>query len=152
MRLVGEHLGHHARADLAERVRIGQVKAEDTERARREKTLTAVSSSRWAGAITRVSEDQYQLSLRALYDERASLRRAITTISKRLDVPCGERVGKVRGYPGQAERARKQRRTAALTARPARVEERIEQGRPAIVTAVTVPARRGRMFRVRAMC
>ncbi|MBT2400025.1 hypothetical protein J7E89_29710 [Streptomyces sp. ISL-100] len=133
MRLVGEHLGRHARADLAERVRIGQARAQDTERARRKKTLTAVSSSRWAGAITRVSQDQYQLSLRALYDERASLRRAITTISKRLDVPCGERVGKVRGYSGQGERAHKQRRMAALTARLARVEERIEQGRPAIV-------------------
>ncbi|MGG2459482.1 hypothetical protein ACO0M4_06600 [Streptomyces sp. RGM 3693] len=132
VRLAGEHLGHHARADLAERVAMGQVKAKDTQRARRKKALTAVSSSRWAGAITRASEDQYQLSLRALYDERTSLRRAITTINKRLAAPCGERAGKVRGYPDQAERWTKQRRIQVLTARIAEVEQRIEQGRPAI--------------------
>ncbi|MGW3726015.1 hypothetical protein [Streptomyces sp. NPDC000851] len=49
LRLVGEHLGRHQRADLAERVRIGQVAAKDTRRAERKKKLTVVSSSRWAG-------------------------------------------------------------------------------------------------------
>ncbi|MCF1598467.1 hypothetical protein [Streptomyces muensis] len=133
LREVGEHLGRHQRADLAERVRAGKVKAKDTRRAARKKALTAASSSRWAGAITRVSEDQYQLSLRCLYDTRASLRRAVRTVTRRLAAPCGQRNGKVRGYRDQAERFEKQRRLQVLKARLAAVEQRIEQGRPSIV-------------------
>ncbi|MFI6359480.1 hypothetical protein ACIBJF_44460 [Streptomyces sp. NPDC050743] len=89
--LVGEHLGRHQRADLAERVSVGRVKAKDNQRAARKKNLTAVSSSRWAGAMTRASQDQYQLSMRALFDERACLRRAIRTISRRLAAPAARR-------------------------------------------------------------
>ncbi|MFZ3497495.1 hypothetical protein ACODT5_30450 [Streptomyces sp. 5.8] len=92
-----------------------------------------MSSSRWAGAITRTSEDQYQLSLRCLFDQRTALRRAITKINRRLAVPCGRRVGGVRGYPSRAERAQKQSRLQVLTARLAEVERRIEAGHPAIV-------------------
>ncbi|MCX4692733.1 hypothetical protein [Streptomyces sp. NBC_01408] len=131
--LLGVHLGHHARVDLAERVRIGRVPVKDNRRAERKRALTKVSSSRWAGAITRASEDQFQLSLRSLFDERASLRRAIAKIGKRLAVPCGRRVGGVRGYPDQAEHAQKQYRLQVLTARLAGVEARIEAGHPAIV-------------------
>ena len=133
LRAVGDHLGHHARADLAERVRIGNVKANKTQRAERKRGLTKHSSSRWAGAITRVSEDQYKLSLRCLFDERTALRRALRKIGKRLAVPCGQRKGKVRGYPDRHERAQKQRRLQVLTARLTAVEQRIEEGRPAVV-------------------
>ncbi|RVX38339.1 hypothetical protein EDD27_0635 [Nonomuraea polychroma] len=129
---VGRHLGRHARADLAERIRIGDVKAPRNQRAERKRRLTALSSSRWAGAMTRTSEDQYQLSLRSLHDERAGLRRAIATISKRLTVACGKRQGRVRGYADQDERWQKQRRLQVLTARLARVEDHIDKGRPAI--------------------
>ncbi|MFI6736317.1 IS200/IS605 family accessory protein TnpB-related protein [Nonomuraea sp. NPDC050451] len=83
--------------------------------------------------MTRASEDQYQLSLRCLHDERASLRRAIAVIGKRLAVTCGQRKGRVRGYADQSERWQKQRRLQVLTARLARVEDRIKQGRPGIV-------------------
>ncbi|WP_405679898.1 hypothetical protein OG239_18130 [Streptomyces sp. NBC_00868] len=131
--LVGEYLGHHARADLAERVRIGKVAVKENRRAERKRALTKVSSSRWAGAITRASENQYQLSLRCLFDERAYLRRAIAKISKRLTASCGRRVGEVRGYSDQAERAQKQCRVRVLTTRLAEVERRIEAGHPAIV-------------------
>ncbi|MCX5606618.1 hypothetical protein OHB39_03240 [Streptomyces sp. NBC_00047] len=131
--LLGDHLGHHARADLAERVRIGKVPVKDNRRAERKRALTKVSSSRWAGAITRASEDQYRLSLRCLFDERALLRRAITEIGKRLAVPCGRRVGGVRGYQSRAERAQKQCRLQSLTARLTEVDRRIEGGHPAIV-------------------
>jgi hypothetical protein len=130
---VGEHLGRHARADLAGRVRIGKVPVKDNQRARRKRGLTKHSSSRWAGAITRASEDQYKLSMRCLFDERRSLRRAIAKITRRLAVPCGERKGTVRGYPDQAERFQKQRRLRTLTARLTDVEQRIEDGRPAVV-------------------
>ncbi|MCX5406382.1 hypothetical protein OHA37_21215 [Streptomyces sp. NBC_00335] len=130
--MVGEHLGRHARADLAERVRIGRVPVKANRRAERKRALTRVSSSRWAGAITRASEDQYQLSLRCLFDVRTSLRRAIAKIRKRLAVPCGQRVGGVSGYPSQAERAQKRRRLQVRTARLVEVERRIEAGHPAI--------------------
>ncbi|MER6999218.1 hypothetical protein [Streptomyces sp. NPDC000410] len=133
LRLVGEHLGRHQRTDLAMRVEIGRVKIKENRRAERKKKLTAVSSSRWAGAMTRASEDQYQLSLRCLSDERAGLRRAVRTIEKRLAVPCRQRNGRTRGYRDQAERWSKQRRLAVLKTRLAQVEERIESGRPSIV-------------------
>ncbi|MGW0394241.1 hypothetical protein ACWDYJ_25815 [Streptomyces sp. NPDC003042] len=133
LRVVGEHLGGHARADLAERVRTGRVPVKDNRRAERKRALTKVSSARWAGAITRASEDQYQLSLRCLFDERVFLRRAIAKIRQRLAVPCGQRVGGVRSYPSRAERAHKQNRLQRLTARLAEVEVRIEAGHPAIV-------------------
>ena len=131
--LAGEHLGRHQRADLAGRIRIGNIPARENRRAERKKKLTALSSSRWTGAMTRASDDQYQLSVRCLYQERASLRRAIGTIGKRLAVPCGQRHGRVRGYASQDERFCKQRRLQVLTGRLARVERRIETGRPAIV-------------------
>ncbi|MGW7361714.1 hypothetical protein ACWGI0_35125 [Streptomyces sp. NPDC054802] len=86
-----------------------------------------------AGSMTRASEDQYQLSLRCLYAEASSLRRAVRTICRRLAAPCGERKGKVRGYKDQAERFSKQRRMQTLQGRLARVEQRIAAGRPSIV-------------------
>ncbi|MFE1417030.1 hypothetical protein ACFW6F_40480 [Streptomyces sp. NPDC058746] len=133
LRLVGGHLGGHARADLAERVRIGRVPVRENRRAERKRVLTGVSSSRWAGAITRASEDQYQLSLRCLLEERTSLRRAVGKIRGRLAVPCGQRVGGVRGYSDRVERVQKQCRVQVLTARLAGVEARIGAGHPAIV-------------------
>ncbi|WP_212747280.1 hypothetical protein [Streptomyces montanus] len=131
--MVGQHLGRHQRADLAERVAIGPVPVKDNRRAERKKKLTTVSSSRWAGAMTRASEDQYQLSMRCLYNERAGLRRAIGNITRRLAVPCGQRTGRVRGYQGQGERFQKQRRLQALKARLAVVEQHIGEGRPSLV-------------------
>ncbi|MFB9593132.1 hypothetical protein ACFFUD_32055 [Streptomyces racemochromogenes] len=130
---VGDHLGRYARADLAHRLRIGSVSGKDTRRTERKRALTRVSSSRWAGSITRVSEDQYRLSSRRLADERPALLRAVAKIRSRLAVPCGRKVDGVRGYPSQAERAQKQRRLQVLTSRLAEAERRIGAGRPAIV-------------------
>ncbi|WDZ92307.1 transposase [Nocardiopsis sp. HUAS JQ3] len=130
---LGRHLGALARADLAERVRIGMVPARQNRRAERKKALTKASSSRWAGAITRTSEDQYQLALRALFDERAMLTRAVRILQHRLAVPCGQRENGVRGYANRTERWHKRKRLDMLTARLAEVEHRIEAGHPAIV-------------------
>ncbi|MFD5796237.1 hypothetical protein ACFWIO_22410 [Streptomyces diastatochromogenes] len=130
---VGEHLGHHQRTDLAVRVRIGNAAVKDTQRAGRKRQLTQVSSSRWAGAMTRASEDQYQLSMRCLSAERAGLRRRIRRVEQRLVVPCGRRNGKVRGYADQNERYQKQRHLQALKTRLEAVERRITDGHPAIV-------------------
>lgn len=58
LRLAGEHVGRLQRADLATRTRLGKVPATETRRTERKRALTVHSSSRWAGAITRASEDQ----------------------------------------------------------------------------------------------
>jgi hypothetical protein len=61
LRAVGRHLGSLAGRDLAARVREGRLDARGKAMSRRERkrALTAQSSSRWAGAITRTSEDQW---------------------------------------------------------------------------------------------
>ncbi|MCX5530625.1 hypothetical protein OG785_08645 [Streptomyces sp. NBC_00006] len=121
LRAVGEHLGKLVGADLAARVRLGDVPAADNRRAQRKKTLTALSSSRWAGTITCTSEDQYNLARRALSDTIGSLRRAIRAIESRLAIPAGtvQRQGQrvVRGYADQDERHSKQQRLQILQGR-----------------------------------
>ena len=61
LRAVGRHLGSLAGRDLAARVREGRLDAQGNAVSRRERkrALTAQSSSRWAGAITRTSKDQW---------------------------------------------------------------------------------------------
>ncbi|HYY79306.1 MAG TPA: hypothetical protein VFD04_09005 [Actinomycetes bacterium] len=103
LRVVGEHLGRLAGQDLAVRCRLGAV-AGDDQRTGRKRALTAASSSRWAGAITRTSSDQWQRAQRNLLDARDGLRRACRTIRSRLAVPVGGRHGRVRGYASRAER------------------------------------------------
>jgi hypothetical protein len=72
--VVGEYLGGLAGGDLARRCAVGP--GADG-RAERKRDLTAQSSSRWAGAITRTSNDQWRRGWRKLLDVRAGLRRAI---------------------------------------------------------------------------
>ena len=98
-------------------------------RAVRKRAVTGGSSSRWAGAITRTSEDAWQLADRNLKAERATLRCRIKTIEGRLAVPAGTGRNRRRGYATQAERFEKQRRVQALRARLAGVEARIDAGR-----------------------
>ncbi|MFG3292767.1 hypothetical protein ACGF3G_28675 [Streptomyces sp. NPDC048179] len=83
--------------------------------------------------MTRASEDQYQLSMRCLIDERAGLRRRIRKIEQRLAVACGHKHGRVRGYADQAEHWQKQRHLRKLQARLEAVEQQIERGRPSII-------------------
>src|SRR5215213_8156853 len=77
LRAVGEHLGRLARIDLAARCRLGL--AGDL-RADRKRALTSASSSRWAGAITRTSGDQWSCGWRNLLDALSDLRRAVRVI------------------------------------------------------------------------
>jgi hypothetical protein len=130
LRTVGDHLGSLASQDLAERCRL---RFGDPDWARRKRVLTAACSSRWAGAITRTSKDQWQHGYRNLLDQRAGLRRAIRRLRARLAAPVGGRDGRVRGYASTTERWEKQRRLDLLTARLARVEARIAQGRVSVV-------------------
>jgi hypothetical protein len=127
---VGEYLGRLAGHDLAERCRLGRG---DVDQARRKRTLTAASSSRWAGAITRTGDNQWQRAHRNLLDQRGHLQRAIRYLRARLTAPVGGRTGRVRGYANRAEHWEKQRRLDLLTGRLAHVEARIVQGRVSVV-------------------
>jgi hypothetical protein len=58
---IGVFLGSVYRSALADRIRCGGLGREGRAgwRAERTQAITAVASSRWAGAITRVAEAQY---------------------------------------------------------------------------------------------
>ena len=126
---VGRYLGRLAGQDLVWRCRLGLGPDQRTERKR---ALTAASSSRWAGAITRTSNDQWQQGYRNLGDAHAGLRRAVCVIDQRLQVAVGGRHGRMRGYVSQAERYQKQRRLQHLTTRLAKVERRLATGQVSV--------------------
>ena len=130
LRAVGRHLGWLAGKDLAGRCAEGRLDAKGRAESRRERkrALTAASSSRWAGAITRVSEDSWQLASRNLAAERASLNARVRRIETRAAVPAGEKRGRKAGYATPAERHAKTLRLKALKARLARVERQVEAG------------------------
>ena len=135
LRAAGRHLGSLAGRDLAARVREGRLDAQGNAVSRRERkrALTAQSSSRWAGAITRTSEDQWGLAERNLRAERSSLQARVRRIQDRLAVQAGRRHGRVRGYTTPAERHGKVIRSDALLARLARVERQLDSGTVSVV-------------------
>src|SRR6185437_13314799 len=130
LRAAGSHLGSLAGRDLAARCAEGRLDAEGRAVSRRERkrALTGLSSSRWAGAITRTSEDAWQLADRNLKAEQASLRARVRKIEARAAAPAGGR----RGYATPAERHGKQVRLRVLKARLAQVERRTEAGAVAV--------------------
>lgn len=131
---IGTHLGALAGRDLAQRCSEGRLDAQGraTSRRERKRALTAASSSRWAGAITRTSEDAWRLASDNLFAERRSLRARITKIKRRLAIRVGERSGRLRGYATRAERSQKQRRLQVLKHRLAVVDARIQEGRVSV--------------------
>ncbi|MDT5050092.1 MAG: hypothetical protein QOG75_5996 [Mycobacterium sp.] len=144
---IGTVLGELYRSELAQRIRLGRLdrKTHTAWRARRKQALTAVSSSRWAGAITRVVEDQYQLGLRGLAAHVADLRGAAEVLKSRCALRPGElapvsddesggrgRSRRRRGYRSAAERFAKTRRLAALNHRLTIAECALAAGRPSI--------------------
>ena len=134
LREVGEYLGSLASADLAARCAEGRLDAKQRARSRqvRKQELTAKSSSRWAGALTRTSEDAYQLAHRNLLAERRSLLARIKRIETRLAVMAGKRAGRVRGYPTTAERHAKTIRIQTFRTRLAEVEQQLGTGRVSV--------------------
>jgi hypothetical protein len=130
LRAVGRYLGSLAGRDLAARCAEGRLDAKGRAESRRERkrALTAESSSRWAGAITRTSEDAWQLASRSLAAERASLKARVRKVEARLAVQAGEQHGRTRGYATPAERHSKALRLKTLKARLARVERRLDAG------------------------
>ncbi len=129
LHLVGAYLGGLASGDLACRCAMGPGADGRTGRKR---ALTVASSSRWAGAITRTSNDQWQRGYRNLLVARTNLRRAIRVIDRRLAVPVGQRRGRARGYAARQERYAKQQRLQHLQACLARVEYRLAEGRVSV--------------------
>jgi IS605 OrfB family transposase len=134
LREVGGYLGSLASADLAARCAEGMLDVQQRARSRqvRKQQLTAKSSSRWAGALTRTSEDAYQLAHRNLLAGRRSLLARITRIQTRLAVTAGNRAGPVRGYPTPAERHAKTIRIQTLRTRLAGVDRQLGTGRVSV--------------------
>ncbi len=132
LRMVGEHLGHLYRRDLSGRVALGRVPAAERGWTERKRNLTGLCSSRWAGAITRAAEDQYQLAMRALAAEVSHLRAATEALQYRIAVPVGQKTGKDRGYKNEEERFQKSRRLAQLKKRLETAREALASGRPSI--------------------
>ncbi len=129
---IGQFLGDLSRRDLAARLALGRVSDKDDLRAERKQGLTAATSSRWAGAITRASNDQYGLGMRALFAERDSLTSAIAVLQKRTDVPAGacDVATRVKGYRDEGEWFAKTRRLNGLRHRLRAVDVRLVDARP----------------------
>ena len=98
----------------------------------RKQTITAESSSRWAGTIIRGNDDQYRLARESQARHIVSLGAAISGIEKRLVQPTGDTLARegrntckgetrTKGYATQAERFQKQRRLQSLRAELGRV-------------------------------
>ncbi|MFF5248667.1 IS200/IS605 family accessory protein TnpB-related protein [Streptosporangium sp. NPDC000095] len=115
LRLIGEHLGRLASQDLKARCRDGLEHNNDTWAARKQ-ALTARSSSRWAGSITKATHDQWALSRRCQAVHIHNLEANVRTLMHRLSQPIGEKGTKRApgGYRSKGEWFHKSRRLATL--------------------------------------
>src|ERR1700736_501130 len=131
---LGSHLGSLAGADLARRCREGHLDARQrcASRAGRKRAATGKSSSRWAGTITRTSEDAWQLGRRNLVAQEASLTQRAGDIRRRLAVKVRGRQGGTRGYASAQERFHKIRHLQMLEARLSDVRGRLAGGRVSV--------------------
>jgi hypothetical protein len=145
---VGRYLGSAYRRELAYRITLGRLdrKAHAVWRAEGKRAVTAAASSRWAGAITRAVEDQYQLGMRVLGAHVTDLQAAIAVLEARCALRPGETAAPgevaggprrqsrrlVRGYASAGQRFAKTRRLAALRDRLAQARAALSAGRPPI--------------------
>ena len=137
---IGSFLGSVYRGELGGRIRCGALdsKAQAAWRAERKQAVTAVSPSRWAGAITRTVEDQYRLGMRGLAAHVAELRAAIAVLEQRCALrPVAAGVSEPR------RAVRQDRRLAALRGRLANAEKASAAGHPSMVVGG------GRLWRAR---
>ncbi|WP_234336888.1 transposase [Streptomyces xylophagus] len=121
--LVGAHLGALASRDLKVRCAEGLGHSAETWAARK-RGLTPVSSSRWAGSITKATHDQWALARRGQLAHIQSLETGIRTIGHRLSLPIGAKGSKHApgGYRSKREWHAKTRRLHVL-------EDRLERER-----------------------
>ncbi|WNZ08752.1 transposase [Streptomyces sp. 11x1] len=134
LRLVGAHLGSLASKDLKERCVDGLEHSTESWAARK-RDLTAESSSRWAGSITKATHDQWALARRGQAAHVKSLEAGITTIRHRLSMPVGKKGTKQApsGYRSAHEWFHKARRLHVLEDRLEKVRADREAGRVHVV-------------------
>ncbi|MHB1626727.1 MAG: IS200/IS605 family accessory protein TnpB-related protein, partial [Candidatus Dormibacteria bacterium] len=137
---LGTHLGRLARADLAKRSRAGLDHSEEVW-AERKRAITKESSSRWAGAITKASNDAYATARRNQLRQQADLTRAIATLEEKVELTChsaqerlelrASRAGRKLkfGYRSLPELAMKRQRLQHLRSRLAVLDQDLEAGR-----------------------
>ncbi|MER5691328.1 IS200/IS605 family accessory protein TnpB-related protein [Streptomyces mirabilis] len=115
LRLVGAYLGSLAAKDLAARCRDGLEHSADIWAARK-RELTPLSSSRWAGSITKASHDQWALARRCQPAHVQGLEVGIKTVMHRLSLPLGQKGSKKSpgGYRSKREWHAKARRLHVL--------------------------------------
>ncbi|MEU8002184.1 hypothetical protein AB0B66_13555 [Catellatospora sp. NPDC049111] len=131
---VGEHLGSLAAGDLKQRCADGL--GHDNGRwAQRKRGLTGLSSSRWAGSITKSTHDQWALARRGLAAHVQGLQAGIDMLAHRLCLPVGQKGSKRApgGYRSRREWHAKSRRLACLTARHAAALADFDSGRVRVV-------------------
>jgi IS605 OrfB family transposase len=119
---VGAHLGSLASKDLKVRCVDGLEHSAESWAARK-RELTGVSSSRWAGSITKATHDQWALARRGQAAHIHSLEAGVRTIRHRLSLPVGAKGSKRApgGYRSRREWHAKSRRLRVLEDRLARV-------------------------------
>ncbi|MFE8962064.1 IS200/IS605 family accessory protein TnpB-related protein [Streptomyces iakyrus] len=134
LRLVGAHLGSLASKDLKARCTDGLEHSTESWAARK-RDLTAQSSSRWAGSITKATHDQWALARRGQAAHVQSLEAGITTIRHRLSLPVGQKGTKRApgGYRCAHEWFHKTRRLRVLEDRLEKVRADREAGRVHVV-------------------
>ncbi len=134
LRLVGAHLGALASRDLKARCADGLEHSSQTWAARKQ-GLTAASSSRWAGSITKATHDQWALSRRCQLAHIQNLEAGVHTLTHRLSQPIGEK-GTTKapgGYRSKNEWFHKSRRLATLESRLEQERSAREDGRVRVV-------------------
>ena len=114
---LGTHISRLSGQDLSRALRGDLTMAE------RKKLLTAESSARWAGSITRRTDALVALSRRNLAAEIDDKRAAIAKITERLALPSDKG-----GYARGAERHGKTLRREVLRVRLATCEARLAPG------------------------
>ncbi|MFD7409967.1 IS200/IS605 family accessory protein TnpB-related protein, partial [Streptomyces sp. NPDC059866] len=121
--MVGAHLGSLASRDLKTRCADGLEHSTETWAARK-RALTPAASSRWGGAITKASHDQWALARRCQLAHIHSLEAGVATIAHRLAQPVGQKGSKNApgGYRSRQEWFAKSRRLRVL-------EDRLERER-----------------------
>ncbi|WP_329304179.1 transposase [Streptomyces sp. NBC_00659] len=131
LRLVGDHLGSLASRDL----KSAGLEHDNEAWTSRKRELTGLSSSRWAGSVTKATHDQWALARRGLAAHIRQLEAGVGTIRYRLSLPLGEKGSKRApgGYRSRREWHAKTRRLRVLEDRLAAARADWATGRVRVV-------------------
>ncbi|MEU9700851.1 IS200/IS605 family accessory protein TnpB-related protein [Streptomyces sp. NPDC047981] len=134
LRLVGAHMGSLASRDLRARCAEGLGHGADSW-AVRKRVLTPLSTSRWAGAVTKATHDQWALARRGQAAYVQNLENGVKTLRYRLSLPVGAKGSKRTpgGYRSSREWHAKARRLRGLEARLAAARADRAVGRVRVV-------------------